>query len=196
MADTQTTADPGGHRPLSTLLPPERVWWKKLGPDERTWLTVAFIWCLILFTGMLVWLGIGDQQTPIESYRIDPATFRSETEAFINARQVGEENGVPIVAPEPGEDAYLQAQQFQFRPILQLERGRTYRLLVSSTDVQHGLSLQLGGNRLSLNFQVLPEYLYVIRITPEQTGEFSLVCNEYCGLGHHVMTGKLIVVEP
>lgn len=192
MADTQTTTDPGGDRPLSTLLPPERVWWKKLGPDERTWLTVAFIWCLILFTGMLVWRGIGDQQTPIESYRIDAATFRTETQAFIDARQVGEENGVPIVAPEPGEDAYLQAQQFQFRPVLQLERGRTYRLLVSSTDVQHGLSLQ----PVNLNFQVLPGYLYVIRLTPQETGEFSLVCNEYCGLGHHVMTGKIIVVDP
>jgi len=190
MADTTTQTD--DERPLSTLLPPERIWWKRLGPDERTWLTVAFIWCLILFTGMLVWLGIGDQQTPIESYRIDPATFRAETEAFIEARQIGEENGVPIVAPEPGEDAYLQALQFQFRPILQLERGRSYRLLVSSTDVQHGLSLQ----PINLNFQVLPEYLYVIRITPQETGEFAWVCNEYCGLGHHVMTGKLIVVEP
>jgi cytochrome c oxidase subunit II len=85
--------------------------------------------------------------------------------------------------------------QFQFRPILQLERGQTYRLLLSSTDAQHGFSLLLEQNRPSLNFQVLPGYLYVVRITPTETGEFSLVCNEYCGLGHHVMTGKIIVVD-
>ena len=176
---------------LSTLLPPRPVWWKRLGPDERIWVTVAFVWCIVLFTGMIVWMGIGDQQTPIESYGIDEADFAAEVDAFVDARQVDELDGVPVVAPGPGEDAYLQASQFQFRPILQLERGRTYRLLVSSTDVQHGLSIQ----PLNLNFQVLPRYLYVIRITPQETGEFPLVCNEYCGLGHHVMTGKIIVVD-
>jgi hypothetical protein len=110
--------------------------------------------------------GRSEHTIPVESYRIDSDAFRAEVDAFIAARQVGEDGGVPIVAPEPGEDAYLQAMQFQFRPVLQLQRGQTHRLLVSSTDAQHGLSLQLEGNRPSMNFQVLPDYLYVIRITP------------------------------
>jgi cytochrome c oxidase subunit II len=99
------------------------------------------------------------------------------------------------VRPEPGEDVYLQAMQFQFRPILELRRGETYRLLISSTDAQHGLSLLQSESGPSLNFQVLPGYLYVVRITPQETGDFSLVCNEYCGLGHHLMTGMLRVVD-
>ena len=176
---------------LNTLLPPRTVWWKRLGPDERIWLTVAFVWCLILFTGMIVWLGIGEQQTPIESYRIDEAAFRAEVDAFIEARQVGEQDGIPVVAPGPGEDVYIAASQFQFRPIVQLQKGQTYRLLVSSTDVQHGLSIQ----PQNLNFQVLPGYLYVIRLTPQDATELTMVCNEYCGLGHHLMTGKIIVTE-
>jgi cytochrome c oxidase subunit II len=186
MADTETG------KPLNTLLPPRRMWWGRVGPDERLWLTAAFVWCLIMFTGMIVWQNVGDQTIPVESYRIDESVFADETEAFIAARQVGEDSGVPVVEPVAGEDAYLQAMQFQFRPILQLRRGQTYRLLVSSTDAQHGLSLQL---EPSMNFQVLPGYLYVIRLTPQETGEFSLVCNEFCGLGHHVMTGKVIVVD-
>lgn len=185
----------GDAKPLNTLLPPRRLWWGRIGPDERLWLTVAFAWCLVMFTGMIVWQNIGEQTIPVESYRIDSDAFLGEMEAFIAAREVGEEAGVPIVAPEPGEDAFLQAMQFQFRPILQLQRGETYRLLVSSTDAQHGLSLQLEANRPSLNFQVLPDYLYVIQLTPEETGEFSLVCNEFCGLGHHVMTGQIRVVD-
>ncbi len=174
---------------LSTLLPPRRHWMTRLGPDERRWLMIAFIWCLVLFTGMYVWLGIGEQQTPIESYRIEPSDFAAEVQDFVAEHQVGERAGAAVVAPPPGSDVYLQASQFQFRPVLQLERGETYRLLVSSTDVQHGLSLQ----PVNLNFQVLPGYLYVIRITPEESGEFPMVCNEYCGLGHHVMTGLIIV---
>jgi cytochrome c oxidase subunit II len=181
--------------PLNTLLPPKRNWWGRIGPDERLWLTVAFGWCLIMFTGMIVWQNMGEQTIPVESYKIDQTAFREEVQAFVDARQVGEENGVPIVRPEPGEDAYLQALQFQFRPILELQRGETYRLLVSSTDAQHGLSLNQGTETPSLNFQVLPGYLYVIRITPEDTGDFPLVCNEYCGLGHHLMTGMIRVVD-
>jgi cytochrome c oxidase subunit II len=188
-------SDAPAAKPLNTLLPPRTLWWGRIGPDERLWLTVAFVWCLIMFTGMIVWQNIGAQTIPTESYRIDEQVFANEVEAFIAARQVGEENGVPVVEPQPGEDAYLQAMQFQFRPILQLKRDQTYRLLVSSTDAQHGLSLQLVENQQSMNFQVLPGYLYVIRLRPTQTGDFSLVCNEFCGLGHHVMTGKIRVVD-
>ncbi len=146
-----------------------------------------------MFTAMVAWQALGEQRIPVESYRVDQATFQSEVDAFVEARQIGEEGGVPVVEPMPGEDAYLQAMMFQFRPVLQLQRGETYRLLVSSTDVQHGLSLLKLGT--SYNFQVLPGYLYVIRLTPEETGEFSLVCNEFCGLGHHVMTGRIVVVD-
>lgn len=176
-------------QPRNTMLPPPRRWLSRLGPDERRWLTIAFVWCLVLFTGMYVWLGIGEQQNPVESYRVDPATFSAEVDAFIAEHQIEERDGATIVAPPPDGNVYLQARQFQWRPVLQLERGETYRLLVSSTDVQHGLSLQ----PINLNFQVLPGYLSVIEITPDETGEFPIVCNEYCGLGHHVMTGLIVV---
>ena len=176
-------------RELSTLLPPRRRWMTRLGPDERRWLMVAFIWCLVMFSGFYVWMAIGDQQTPIESYRISAEQFLEEVDAFVEEYQVDERDGAAIVAPPPGSNVYLHANQFAFRPVLQLERGETYRLLVSSTDVQHGLSLQ----PTNLNFQVLPGYLYVIEITPDQAGEFPIVCNEYCGLGHHLMTGLIVV---
>jgi cytochrome c oxidase subunit 2 len=36
----------------------------------------------------------------------------------------------------------------------------------------------------------------VLTITPTQAGVFSVVCNEFCGVGHHQMTGRIRVVEP
>ncbi len=186
--DTHDNHEPDAQE-RNTLLPPRRRWWTRLGPDERRWVTIAFVWCLVLFTGMYVWVAIGEQQSPVESYRVDPADFRAEVEAFVAEHQVDEVDGAVIVAPPPGSDVYLQASQFSWRPVLQLEVGETYRLLVSSTDVQHGLSLQ----PVNLNFQVLPGYLSVIEITPDETGEFPIVCNEFCGLGHHVMTGLVVV---
>ncbi|MCP4090432.1 MAG: cytochrome c oxidase subunit II, partial [Gammaproteobacteria bacterium] len=32
-------------------------------------------------------------------------------------------------------------------------------------------------------------------VTPNKTGEYSIVCNEFCGIGHHTMVGKIHVVE-
>ena len=35
----------------------------------------------------------------------------------------------------------------------------------------------------------------VLTIEPDQTGEFAVVCNEFCGIGHHLMLGRIYVVE-
>ena len=76
--------------------------------------------------------------------------------------------------------------------VRELDRGQTYRLHLSSLDWQHGFSLQ----PVNINVQVHPGYDMVMTITPDRTGVFSVVCNEYCGVGHHTMVGKIHVVEP
>ena len=96
-----------------------------------------------------------------------------------------------MVEAAPGGDAYLQAQMWTFYPILKFRKGQTYRLHMSSTDIQHGFSLL----PINMNFQVLPGYDHVLTITPTMTGEFPIICNEFCGIGHHQMTGKIIVTE-
>lgn len=176
---------------LNSLRSPRRIYLHPLGKDEKIWLAFAFVWCIFLFVAMFAWMGIGEQQTPIESYRIDPAEFRQLAEAFIAENTVGDLNGIPIVVPNERGEVYMAAQSFVWRPVIQLRKGETARIYLSSYDVQHGLSIQ----PLNLNFQVLPGYIYVVNLTPTETGEFSLVCNEYCGLGHHAMSGRIIVTE-
>ena len=87
--------------------------------------------------------------------------------------------------------AFLAARAFAFEPVLQLKKGESVRIYLSSYDFQHGLSIQ----PLNVNFQVLPGYVYVVNLTPTESGEFGLICNEYCGLGHHAMTGRIVVVD-
>ena len=36
---------------------------------------------------------------------------------------------------------------------------------------------------------------HVITVTPTMSGEYTIVCNEFCGIGHHQMTGKIVVVD-
>jgi cytochrome c oxidase subunit 2 len=179
---------------VSTLVKPRGVWWGPLGRDERLWLSLAVIWGLAMFAMFaLVWPLIGREQNDIRSYRMEPAEFHRRAEAYIAARRVGEVDGVPIVAAQPGEDVYLESMAFQWRPVLQLKRGQTYRLLISSRDLQHGFSLSIVPH--SINYQALPGFVSEISITPEVAGTYPIICNEYCGLGHHLMLGRIVVAE-
>ena len=56
-------------------------------------------------------------------------------------------------------------------------------------DWQHGFSLQ----PVNINLQIVPGYEMVLTVAPDQAGEFTVVCNEYCGIGHHLMLGKIYV---
>ena len=74
---------------------------------------------------------------------------------------------------------------------MKLREGATYTLHLSALDLNHGFSLYPA----NLNVQVIPGYDYGLRITPNQPGEYRIVCNEFCGIGHQQMLGS-IVVEP
>ncbi|MDP3879509.1 MAG: hypothetical protein Q8Q07_04280 [Dehalococcoidales bacterium] len=178
---------------MSSLTSPERLWWRQpLSREEKVWVTVAVVWGVFMFAFMYLWSGIGGkQEVPIETYRVSPAQFETLANDFVARYQVGSENGIPVVRPPAGSDIYLIARAWQWTPILELEKGATYRIHASSLDFQHGLSIQPG----NLNLQVLPGYDYVMTMTPDKAGEYQLVCNEYCGPGHHLMLGKIIVTE-
>ncbi len=171
------------------MLAPEKIWWKPMGRMEKSWLTVAFVWCVFLTVMMPLWYFYGKQNVPTETYRVTREQFATKVNEFVTQYQVGDENGIPVVAPLPGSDVYLRASTWQWYPILQLEKGQTYRLHISSMDLQHGFSLQ----PVNINLQVIPGYDYVATIVPTSTGEFTIVCNEFCNLGHHTMVGKVIV---
>ncbi|MBI2958289.1 MAG: cytochrome C oxidase subunit II [Chloroflexi bacterium] len=176
---------------MSSLASPERVWWKPLTWDEKLWVTMAVVFALGLFAFMFIWMGVGKQNIPTETYRVSKEQFSQASQRMVDRYKVREESGVPVVSPPPGSDVYLVARTFQWAPILQLKKGQTYRLHLSSMDFQHGFSVQPG----NLNLMVIPGYDFVATITPDKAGTFTVVCNEFCGLGHQAMVGKIIVTE-
>ena len=178
------------------ITPPEqRVWWNE--PVERgeiVWIVIAFLWGVVMFCMMIWWHFTGQQNLSNEAYRIDPAVFAERTEAMAAEYTVREEGdtGIPVVRPPPGSDVYMLSRLWEWWPVLELEKDQSYRLHLSSVDWQHGFSLQ----PTNINLQVHPGYDMVLTVTPDQAGEFSVVCNEFCGIGHHTMVGKIYVVEP
>lgn len=179
---------------FSALAKPQGVWWTAMGRDEKLWLGVATIWGVSMFFMIgFIWPMIGNQQNNIESYRIEPAAYHQLVTEFTEAHTVGEVDGIPVVAPEPGGEVYLEAYTFAWRPVIQLKRGESYTFYMSSLDLQHGFSLVMPGH--SLNYQILPGFVLQVELTPEETGTFPIVCNEYCGKGHHMMTGRIVVTD-
>jgi cytochrome c oxidase subunit 2 len=175
----------------SGLDPVPGVWWKPAHKSEKVWVAIAFAWCMVLFAMMPLWHWKGGQNPSGIRRRVDPVKFYERTMQFANTYKIGTDRGVPIVAPPPGSEVYLTGMTFQWYPILQLQAGATYRLHMSSLDVNHGFSLY----PMNVNFQIVPGYDYALQVTPTAAGDFRIICNEFCGIGHHTMVGRVIVVD-
>jgi cytochrome c oxidase subunit 2 len=171
--------------------PPKGVWWKPAHKSEKIWVTIAFIWCLVLFAMMPFWHLRGGQNPTGIRHKVDPDAYAERVREFIADYQIGEDNGIPIVEPPPGSDVYLQGQMWLWTPVLQLQKDAEYILHLSSIDVNHGFNLY----PFNVNFQVVPGYDYGLRVTPTEAGDYRIVCNEFCGVNHHTMVGRVIVVD-
>ncbi len=176
------------------IQPVKGNWWSEpLHRMEIIWISIAFLWGLVMFFAMIYWHLEGEQNLSNEAYRITPDAFAEKTEAMVEQYQIGEEGdtGVPVVHPPPGSEVYMISRLWEWWPVLELEKDQSYRLHLSSMDWQHGFSLQ----PTNINLQVHPDYEMVLTITPNETGDFFVVCNEFCGVGHHTMVGKIRVVD-
>ncbi len=174
-------------------------WWKPFDRDEKRWLYIITVWGLIMF--LMMPLGhLWNQNVSSETYRTTPGEFRTITNSFVEKYQRTDKDGNPVsiggipVVEAPEGDVFLIAEAWRFYPILVLQKGKTYRIHMSSMDFQHGFSLQ----PQNLNFQILPSYDFVVTMSPNETGVFHLVCNEYCyyanqQVGHDTMVGQIIV---
>ncbi|MBF0180536.1 MAG: cytochrome C oxidase subunit II [Magnetococcales bacterium] len=177
---------------MSITPPAHKIWWKEhIHGIELMWIIIALIWCLVLFLWMPYWHVYGKQNLSNESYKTTPELFEAKANKMAQAHTVRTEakSNIPVVHPPAGSDVYLLGRLWQWWPILELEKNKSYRLHISSLDWQHGFSLQ----PVNVNLQILPGYETVVTITPDQSGEFAIVCNEFCGVGHHTMLGKIHV---
>ncbi len=165
-------------------------WWQKpLDGQEKIWLSIAFVWCLAITIIMPWWHVVGDHNMSGEYHKITGGDFSMLTDQFIEKYQVGMDEGIPVVVPPANSDIFLRGAQWEWDPVLKLKAGSTYRLHLSSIDVNHGVSIQ----PVNMNFQAVPGYDSILTITPTTKGEYRIICNEFCGAGHHAMIGKLIV---
>src|SRR5699024_8218438 len=75
--------------------------------------------------------------------------------------------------------------------VIEVPKGAKVHFNVTTKDVIHGFEL-VGTN---VNMMLEPGYISTYTNTFKNSGTYTLLCNEYCGTGHHLMTATIEVIE-
>ena len=111
---------------------------------------------------------------------------------------VGQGSSVEQISPQenkaadatPVKEFKMTAKQFQFEPsTIEVNKGDRVRLIVTSTDIPHGISIPEYG----INERLDPGKPKTIEFTASKEGSFTAFCSVFCGSGHSNMKGKIIV---
>ncbi|QHS21714.1 cytochrome C oxidase subunit II [Virgibacillus sp. MSP4-1] len=73
--------------------------------------------------------------------------------------------------------------------------GDSVAFHVTASDVTHGFGLYNEDMMLVAQTQAMPEYTNTVYYTFDEPGTYEILCLEYCGVGHHVMTKEITVKE-
>jgi cytochrome c oxidase subunit 2 len=115
--------------------------------------------------------------------RIDPQQL-SATPPF-------DEPGVRRLA-DGRVEAVVIGRAWSFEPAeIRVPAGVEIIFTATATDVIHGFNIE--GTRL--NMMLIPGQISRNTYTFDEPGEYLLICHEYCGLGHHMMAGKVVVED-
>ncbi len=120
-------------------------------------------------------------QLPGVAGRVDPQTLASSPPF--------DQPGLRQLAPGRYE-VVIVAQTWQFTPNeIRVPAGSTVTFIATSKDVTHGLKIE----NTDVNMMLLPGQVSRLTTRFNTPGEYLFICQEYCGVGHHLMFGKVIV---
>lgn len=147
---------------------------------EKIWMWAAGVMIAAFMATVAVGFAASALQPPSHVETIDPAAVWTDPR-FAQRGVTATAGGVTITAI---------GMTFAFDPAeFHVPAGKPVTFRLTSADVTHGLQI-VGTNA---NTMIVPGYVSQFTTTFAKPGEYLIVCNEYCGTGHHVMSAKLIV---
>lgn len=157
-----------------------------------------------------IWLGIATVMSvllavAVFSSFITGTTPRLEDEGGSTHHLTGVVNGrinpknfagTPFATPGVVEnkdgsvDVFVVAKAFQFDPpIVKVPAGKRINFYITSADVLHGYYVET----TNINTTVVPGQVAAFSTRFKNAGPLNVICDEYCGVGHHNMINKIIV---
>jgi len=148
---------------------------------ERIWMWGAVAIVVVFLTAIGISTFAYAVRPPSHMETIDPATVMQDPRFATPGVQI---------QPDGSARVTIVAMMFTFIPAeMHVPVGRPVTFRITSMDVTHGFEVT-GTNA---NTMVVPGYVSQLTYTFAEPGEHLVVCNEYCGVGHHTMSAKVIV---
>ena len=86
----------------------------------------------------------------------------------------------------------ITAKKFEFTPSeITLKKGEPVILRLSSSDRVHGFM----SKPLKIDTDIPSDATKDVAVTPDAAGNYTVICDHYCGTGHGNMKMKVTVVE-
>ncbi len=105
----------------------------------------------------------------------------------VEARYVTQANPFGMEADDPnGQDDVLVDGNTLHLPI-----DQPVKVLLRSKDVLHNFAVA----QFRVKMDLVPGLVSFLWFTPTRTGDFEVLCEELCGVGHHTMRGMVVVDE-
>ena len=148
---------------------------------ERIWMWAATAIIAIFLGAIFVTAAAQAVEPPSHIETVDPTAILSHPEF-----------GKPAITTRPDGSVVVPvvAGMFSFAPDpIEVPANVRVTFRLTSADIIHGFQV-VGTNA---NAMAIPGYVSQFTVTFPKPGEYAIACNEYCGLLHHNMVGKLVV---
>jgi cytochrome c oxidase subunit 2 len=150
---------------------------------EKIWLAFGIVMLIVFLTivGFSAFAQGMEPPTNHTHHSVDPE--KVEDTAPFN------EPGLKKIG-ENEYEAVLIGYAFGYKPLnMEVPVGAKIHFIITSTDVVHGF--QIPGT--NINMMVVPGEVNELTYTFNKKGEYLVLCNEYCGIGHEYMSTTIIV---
>jgi len=151
---------------------------------EKRWITIS-----LLAVGLLV--GIITMDAFFHGVN-PPSKVETIDSASLHLSKEFAENNLGVQVDDKGAIVIrMVAGRYSFFPkhiIVPAETPLTFRWV--SMDVLHGVHIPM----TNMSTMIVPGYVAEITTSFPKPGEYPLLCNEYCGLGHNHMWSNISVI--
>jgi cytochrome c oxidase subunit 2 len=154
------------------------------GTSERRWLFVM-VGMLVLMLCVIVFTGVTQMLHPLSDIETINATSLHKSGEFT-------ENNLGVSSQaDGGVTVRIIAQQYMFVPhCVKVPAATPIQFRLTSADVTHGFFV----GETNTNAMVVPGFVTTVHTAFRKSGDLEMPCDEYCGLGHHGMSARVIVI--
>jgi cytochrome c oxidase subunit 2 len=145
--------------------------------------------------GFRIWTAADNEFYPHTKRRARAAAKKAPAallSAWLLFSMAGCGKRTPTYAGPPDTVRQILMKKWDIEPArIEVPQGARVELVVSTTDVEHGISVP----GLGIREPVQPEHPAVIRFLAQTPGVYPMRCSILCGRGHNKMTGEIVITS-